>query len=92
VAPTLIQEIGPAARPIEEMRKELAELPAEIRLTPEEVEEIAEIGNNHGSMALKGGSPVFKGEEKADAWAMTPELEAVAKHWDINPSKDLVKA
>ncbi|MBK8295641.1 MAG: aldo/keto reductase [Solirubrobacterales bacterium] len=62
VAPTLIQEVGPAARPIEVMRKELVELPAEIRLTPEEIKEIAEIGDNHGSMKLKGGSPVFEGK------------------------------
>jgi len=92
VAPTLIQEIGPGARPVEELRQELAELPAEIRLTPEEVEEIATIGNNHGSMALKGASPAFEGEERPDAWPMSPELEQVAERWNINPAKDLVKA
>ena len=32
VAPTLIQEVGPAARPIEEKRAELAAMPAEQRL------------------------------------------------------------
>ena len=92
VAPTLIQEIGPNAKPIEEMRKELAALPAEIRLTPEEVEEIAKIGDNRGSMALKGGSPVFEGEEKPDGWAMTPELEKIADRWGITPEVDLVKS
>ena len=57
VAPTLIQEIGPGARPIEDLRRELAELPEGNRLSPEEVAEIAKIGDNHGSMALKGASP-----------------------------------
>lgn len=92
VAPTLIQEIGPAARPIEEMRKELADLPTEIRLTPEEIQEIAEIGNNFGSMKLKGGSPNFEGDEKPDGWPLNPELEAAADRWGIDPVKDLVKA
>ncbi|MGK2956171.1 MAG: aldo/keto reductase [Solirubrobacterales bacterium] len=92
VAPTLIQEIGPAARPIEEMRKELADLPTEIRLTPEEIQEIAEIGNNFGSMKLKGGSPDFEGDEKPDGWPLNPELEAAADRWGIDPVKDLVKA
>ena len=92
VAPTLIQEIGPNARPIESLRKELAGLPEEIRLTDEEVDEIAAIGDNHGSMALKGGSPAFEGDEKPDGWAMTPELEEIADRWGIDPVRDLVKA
>ncbi|HTU13607.1 MAG TPA: aldo/keto reductase [Solirubrobacterales bacterium] len=91
VAPTLIQEIGPRARPIEDLRTELAALPAEDRLTSDEVKEIAAIGDNHGSMALKGASPVFEGEEKPDAWPMTPELEELAKRRGIDPAVDLVK-
>ena len=92
VAPTLIQEIGPGARPIEDMRQELAGLPADNRLSPEEVAEIAAIGDNHGSMALKGASPVFEGEEKPDGWAMSPELQALAERHGIDPARDLVKA
>lgn len=92
VAPTLIQEIGPGARPIEDLRRELAELPAENRLSPEEVAEIAVIGDNHGSMALKGASPVFEGEEKPDGWAITPELVEVAARHGIVPGRDLVKS
>lgn len=92
VAPTLIQEIGPGARPIEDLRRELAELPAENRLSPEEVTEISEIGDNQGSMALKGASAVFEGEEKPDAWPLTPELKEVAKKHGIDPARDLVKS
>lgn len=91
VAPTLIQEIGPGARPIEELRQELADLPQEISLSPEDVAEIAAIGDNHGSMALKGASPAFEGEEKPDGWPMTPELEKLAVNHGIDPGQDLVK-
>lgn len=91
VAPTLIQEIGPGARPVEDMRRELAALPAEIRLSPEEIEQITGIGDNHGSMALKGASPAFEGEEKPDGWPITPGLIRVAERWGIDPSRDLVR-
>ncbi len=57
VVPTLIQEIGPSARPIEDKRAELAALPAEIRLTDADVEQIRALGDNTGCMALKGASP-----------------------------------
>src|SRR3954451_21412566 len=54
VAPTLIQEIGPEACPIEAKRLELAKMPLEMRLTDDEVAEIRTIGDNAGCMALKG--------------------------------------
>ncbi|MBK5233812.1 MAG: aldo/keto reductase [Thermoleophilia bacterium] len=92
VAPTLIQEIGEGARPIEDLRQELADLPAEVRLSADEIDEIASIGNNHGSMALKGGSPAFEGDEKPDGWELNPELEAAAERWGIDPQQDLAKA
>ena len=61
VVPTLIQEIGPSARPIEYKRTELAALPAEIRLTDADVEQIRSLGDNTGCMALKGASPRARG-------------------------------
>ncbi len=91
VAPTLIQEIGPAARPIEELRAELAALPQQIRLSREDVEEIAAIGDNRGSMALKGASPVFEGDERPDCWPISAQLEQLAERHGINPDEDLVK-
>src|SRR5919109_176778 len=52
VAPTLIQETGAHAKPIERKREELAAVPAEPVLSDEEVADIRAIGDNHGCMAL----------------------------------------
>ncbi|MEA2123628.1 MAG: hypothetical protein QOI80_410 [Solirubrobacteraceae bacterium] len=90
VAPTLIQESGADAKPIEAKRAELAAVPAEVVLTPEEVAEIRAIGDNTGSMALKGASPQHEGDERPDRWSMDARLEAVARRWDIDPARDLV--
>ncbi|MDX6556791.1 MAG: hypothetical protein QOD86_2986 [Miltoncostaeaceae bacterium] len=90
VAPTLIQEPGPDARPIEEKRADLAGVPAEIVLSAEEIDAITAIGENAGCMTLKGGTPAHSGEERPDSWPLTPELEAVAERWDIRPDRDLV--
>ena len=92
VAPTLIQELGPQARPIEDKRAELAALPAELRLGPEAVAEIRAIGDNTGCMALKGANPEHEGEERADRWALSDELAAVGSRWGIDPERDLVAA
>jgi aryl-alcohol dehydrogenase-like predicted oxidoreductase len=89
VVPTLIQEAGEGARPIEEKRAELAALPDELRLSPAEVEEVRAIGDNAGCMALKGATPDHSGEERPDRWSVTPELAAVAGEWGIDPERDL---
>ena len=52
--------------------------------------EIAAIGDNTGSMALKGASPVHQGAERADAWPLDDELRATAAAWGIVPERDLV--
>jgi aryl-alcohol dehydrogenase-like predicted oxidoreductase len=89
VVPTLIQEMGDAARPIEEKRSELASLPAEQRLGESDVEEIRAIGDNTGCMALKGATPDHSGEERPDRWPVTAELAEVAGRWEIDPDRDL---
>ncbi len=61
VVPTLIQEPGPAARPVEQKRAELAAVPREIVLSAEEIAEIDRVGDNRGCMALKGGTPGRRG-------------------------------
>jgi aryl-alcohol dehydrogenase-like predicted oxidoreductase len=92
VAPTLIQEPGPDARPIEAKRAELAALPAGDVLSAEEVAEIRAIGDNTGSMTLKGAAPDHEGEPRPDRWALTPELSDVAARWGIEPFRDLQAA
>ena len=57
VVPTLIQEPGPEAKPVEAERAELASMPHEVVLSAEELAEIERVGDNTGSMLLKGGSP-----------------------------------
>ncbi len=89
VVPTLIQEAGPAALPIEEKRAQLAALPTEQRITIEEVAEIRAVGDNTGCMALKGASPEHEGEERPDRWALDEELGAVGERWGIDPARDL---
>ena len=92
VAPTLIQEPGPGARPVEDKRAELAAVPALPPLGAGEVEEIRAIGDNTGSMALKGAAVGFDGEPAADRWPLTDDLSEVAGRWGIDPERDLVKA
>ncbi|HEX2387950.1 MAG TPA: aldo/keto reductase [Solirubrobacterales bacterium] len=91
VVPTLIQEAGAGARPIEDKRAELAALP-EQALTAADVDEVRAIGDNTGSMALKGASPAHEGEAVADAWPLSPELVAVGERWGVDPGRDLVKS
>jgi aryl-alcohol dehydrogenase-like predicted oxidoreductase len=91
VVPTLIQEAGPDARPVESKRAELADLPGELRLSAEEVEEIRAIGDNSGCMALKGASPEHTGEERPDRWDLDDHLAQVAERWGIAPERDLTK-
>jgi aryl-alcohol dehydrogenase-like predicted oxidoreductase len=91
VVPTLIQEAGADARRVEDKRVEVASTPREIRLTPAQVEEIRALGDNSGSMALKGGSLEHEGEARPDRWELDHELERVARRWGIDPERDLAK-
>jgi aryl-alcohol dehydrogenase-like predicted oxidoreductase len=92
VVPTLIQEVGEGARPIEEKRAELSALPGELRLSEADVEEIRAIGDNTGCMALKGATPDHSGGERPDRWPVTAELAEVAGRWEIDPERDLRQA
>jgi aryl-alcohol dehydrogenase-like predicted oxidoreductase len=92
VVPTLIQETGEAARPIEDKRTELAGLPVERLIGEPDVEEIRAIGDNSGCMALKGATPDHTGEERPDRWPVSAELAEVADRWQIDPEQDLRKA
>jgi aryl-alcohol dehydrogenase-like predicted oxidoreductase len=91
VAPTLIQESGAQARPVEEKRAELAAVDPGIELSVAEVQEIRTIGDNSGCMALKGASLEHEGAPLADRWGVDEELSAVGGRWGIDPERDLLK-
>jgi len=90
VAPTLIQELGEEACPIEAKRVELAHLPTDQRLGPDDVAEIRAIGDNAGCMALKGANPAHEGADQPDRWVMSDELAAAGARWGIDPARDLI--
>jgi len=90
VAPTLIEEPG-SAKPIERKREELAGVPARSPLSAEEVEAIRAIGDNSGSMLLKGATPDHEGEDAPDRWALGAAQVELAERWGIDPQRDLRK-
>jgi aryl-alcohol dehydrogenase-like predicted oxidoreductase len=89
VVPTLIQEPGADAKPIERKRAELAGVPVERVLSEAEVDQIRTIGDNRGSMLLKGGTPDHEGDDLPDRWDVGPQLVDVAQRWAIDPDRDL---
>src|SRR5918996_1949472 len=90
VTPTLIEEPG-SDKPIERKRQELAAVPALSPLSVEEVVEIRAIGDNTGSMLLKGAAPDHEGEDQPDRWTPAPEQADLARRWRIDPARDLRK-
>jgi aryl-alcohol dehydrogenase-like predicted oxidoreductase len=92
VAPTLIQERGPAARTIEAKRDELGSMPRELLLSAREVAEMRAIGDNRGCMTLKGASVEHEGEPLPDRWPLSLQLAELATRWEIAPEHDLVRA
>jgi aryl-alcohol dehydrogenase-like predicted oxidoreductase len=92
VVPTLIQERGEAARPVEAKRAELAAVAQEPGLSEAELATIRAIGDNTGSMALKGASVEHEGDPAPDRWPVDHELAAVGGRWGIAPERDLVRA
>ncbi len=98
VVPTLIEEIGDGPRSIEQKRAELAAIPGRLtapdargRLEPAEVTAIRAIGDNTGSMALKGANPAHHGPSAPDRWGLDAELAGLARRWGIDPERDLVQ-
>jgi aryl-alcohol dehydrogenase-like predicted oxidoreductase len=78
-------------KPIEDKRAELASLPKELLLSKAEVAELRAIGDNSGSMVLKGANVEYEGEQLADRWQLDEELSRLAARWEIAPRRDLVK-
>jgi hypothetical protein len=92
VAPTLIQEAGDHARPVEDKRVELASVPLEPALDPAQVAKVREIGDNRGSMKLMGAIAEHDGEDAPDRWGLTDDLASVAERHGIAPARDLAYA
>jgi aryl-alcohol dehydrogenase-like predicted oxidoreductase len=87
VVPTLIQEAGENARSIESKLDELAALPTDNLLSPEEVETIRQIGDNTGCMKLKGASQRHTRDEiRADEWPMRDDLLSLATRYGLGTS------
>ncbi len=81
------------ARPIEEKRAELAAIsgPSSGSDAPSGTQ-IRAIGDNTGSMALKGANPAHEGAEQPDRWALDEDLAAVGDRWGIDPDRLLASA
>jgi aryl-alcohol dehydrogenase-like predicted oxidoreductase len=92
VVPTLVQEAGPDARPVEDKRAELAALPPRVLLSDEEVAQLRAIGDNTGCMALKGAAPDYDGPALPDRWPLEPALGELAARWGLDPARDLAPA
>jgi aryl-alcohol dehydrogenase-like predicted oxidoreductase len=89
-APTLIQEAGGDAISIEEKRRDLADLPENACFAPDEVAAIREIGDNTGSMRLKGANPEHVGPDEPDRWALTDRLIEAGRRFGVEAERDLV--
>jgi aryl-alcohol dehydrogenase-like predicted oxidoreductase len=80
VVPTFIQEAGEGVRSIEDRIRDFAALP-DVRLSAEEVEQVRQIGDNTGCMALKGASKRHQVSERPDEWPMRDDLlELAGRH------------
>lgn len=89
VAPTLIQEASSGARSIEDKRSELAAIPIDQRLGDEQVAAIRDIGDNTGSMKLKGASAEHDGPDAPDRWSLSEGLADTGERHGIDPARDL---
>ena len=64
-------------------------MPAASPLSEEEVAAIRAVGDNTGSMLLKGATPDHEGDERPDRWALEPGHAEIARRWGIEPERDL---
>ena len=72
VAPTLIQETGSHARLVEDKRAELAALPREIRLSPDDVEAIRSWATTPAAWRSKAPTPTIPASSDPTAGRWTP--------------------
>ncbi len=89
VVPTLTQEIGEGARPIEDKLAELAAVPPGCALDASELAFIRALGENRGCMKLKGAHPAHDGPDLPDNWPLDDDTRGAAARWSIVPERDL---
>jgi hypothetical protein len=77
---------------VEAKRAELAAVPAAPVLDAGELAAIAAIGDNTGSMVLKGASSRHEGAERPDAWPLDDALREVGRRFGIEADRDLVSS
>lgn len=82
VVPTFIQEPNQGAPSMEEMIKEVSDLP-EMTLSAEDVEQMRMIGDNTGCMMLKGASKRHTESTRPDEWPMRDELLTLAEKYGL---------
>ena len=92
VAPTLIQEAGADARPDRGQARRACGPPGDASCRRSDVAAIREIGDNTGSMRLKGANPEHDGPEAPDRWPLSDELAGVADRWNLDPQRTLTYA
>jgi hypothetical protein len=63
-----------------------------MRLSDAEVDRLRAIGDNRGSMTLKGASAEYQGPPLADRWELSGDLREIAARWEIAPQRDLAKS
>jgi aryl-alcohol dehydrogenase-like predicted oxidoreductase len=84
VVPTVIQEAGENAIPIEDKIRDYAALPEDFRFSNEEVEAIRAMGDNTGCMILKGASQRHDGPcDRPDEWPMREDLLELAGQYGL---------
>ena len=84
VVPTVIQEAGDHAVPIEDKIRDYAAVPEDFKFSSEEIETIRAMGDNTGCMSLKGASLRHDGPcDRPDEWPMRPDLQELAGKYGL---------
>jgi len=84
VVPTVIQEAGENAVPIEDKIRDYASLPEDFTFSAEEVEAIRKMGDNTGCMMLKGASQRHESPcDRPDEWPMRDDLLELAGKYGL---------
>jgi len=89
VVPTLTQEIGQGARPVEDKLTDLAAVLPGCPLSADELAFMREIGENRGCMKLKGAHPNHTGPDLPDNWPLDADTLGAAARWGVEPGRDL---